>query len=176
MNKLLKTLLLSLAIVSLLFSANAQENSDEPTVQTKYDQSKDETEVEMSQLSISVDKSKMALLSVSASFRGKKISTPDDIIFVVSVVSIGGYKYPKINNVKLISDGKSLGGILMLNLDQRKFSDTESLETIGTRMRFELFKKFVEAKEITFKMGDSKFLVEQSQLLKLLEFKKAIDK
>ena len=63
----------------------------------------------------------------------------------------------------------------MLNLDQRKFSENEFLETIGTRMKFDIFKKFVASKKVDFQMGDSQFEVGQSQISKLVEFEKVID-
>lgn len=178
MNNLSKVLFLSLMLFSLFFSATAQEvvnNEDEPKVETRYDKAKDETEVEIAQIPISVDNSKLAFLGVTATFKGQKISKPFDIIFIVSVVSLGKYKYPQINQVKLNSEGKSFGEIVMLNLDQRKFNENEFLETIGTRMKFDIFKKFVTAKKVNFQMGDSNFEVGQTQISKLIEFEKAVN-
>ena len=176
MNKLFKSLFLICLLFSLVFiTTNAQEETDEPKIETKYNDSKNETEVELRQVPISVDKSKIALLSISASFKGKKISKPADVFFIVSVVSVGNYKYPQINNVTLNSDGKSLGEIIMLNLDQREFSETEVLETLGTRMKFDIFKKFVVAKKVSFQIGESLFHVNETQLTLFNELEKIIN-
>ncbi len=179
MNRLSKVLFLSLILYSLVFSLTAQEvlnDTDEPKVETRYDKDKDQLEVEITQLPIAVDNSKLAFLGVTAVFNGQKtISKPDEILFIVSVVTVGKYKYPQINQVSLNSEGKNFGEITMLNLDQRKFSENEYLETIGTRMKFDIFKKFVASKKVNFQMGDSNFEVGQPQILKLIEFEKAIN-
>jgi hypothetical protein len=179
MYKVSKIIFLSWMLLSLFFSLRAQEtvnNTDEPQLENRYDQDKDETTVEITQIPIAVDNSKQAFLGVTAVFKGKTTTPkPDFVLFIVSVVTLGKYKYPEVNQVKLNSDGKSFGEIIMLNLDQRKLSQSEFLETIGSRMKFDIFKKFVAAKKVSFQMGDSNFEVGQSQISKLIEFEKTIN-
>jgi hypothetical protein len=175
MYKLPKILFLALALFSLFFSVKAQSGADEPEVETRYNKDKDETEIEITQIPISVDNSKLAFLGVTAVFKGQKVSKPDFILFIVSVISVGNYKYPSINQVVLTSEGKSFGEIVMLNLDQRKLSENEFLETIGTRMKFDIFKKFLASKKVSFQMGTSNFQVGESQISKLIEFEKVIN-
>jgi hypothetical protein len=179
MNKLLKAPFLTLSLFSFVFSLTAQgviNEANEPQVETRYNKDKDQTEVEITQIPIGVDNSKLAFLGVTAVFNGQKLSPrPDEILFIVSVITLGKYKFPQINQVKLNAEGKNFGEIVMLNLDQRKFSENEYLETIGTRMKFDIFKKFVTSKKVSFQMGDSNFEVGRSQILKLSDFEKIIN-
>ncbi|MBK6751384.1 MAG: hypothetical protein KA956_05860 [Pyrinomonadaceae bacterium] len=163
-----------LALSSTLF---AQGDPGETTrkVVTQYNQAKDETEVEISQLPLAVDKSKLAYVGATWIFKGKKpTSPPSDIIFIVSVFTVGAKKYPDINQVSVMANGKSIGQIVMLNLDQRPFTEGEILETIGTRMKIDIFRKMLEQETVTFQMGDSTFRLSRETIAKFIEFNNSI--
>lgn len=180
MNKLSRICFSVFALFLLSAGAFAQVANDDsktPKIQTNYDQGKDETAVELRQLPIDVDRAKQAYLSVSITFKGKKArSKPVEVFFIVSVVSEGRKKFPEINRVGLRSGGKNVAEMVLLNLDQRMLSQTETLETLGTVIKIEIFKTLAASKEeLTFKVGETTFRIDPPTLARLVEYEKAIN-
>jgi hypothetical protein len=149
--------------------ATSDEKDDEVNIKTKYDKSKDETTVEFTKLEITHSAEQQIFLSVSATFEGQKPKKqPEDIIVILSVASAHGYKYPDIMKMQVAADGKKLPEILMLNLDKRRMGE-EYLETIATRMKYEIFKRMSQAKTIELKLQDLTLQLNEAQITKLRE-------
>ena len=176
MSTVLKYCFLCVVFCAFGIAANAQDGYT-GKIGTKYDQAKNETSIELAYVPVSLDKGNMALLNVSASFPGTKMKEkPDDVIFVVSVVNAKGHKYEDINRVAVTSGGGDIGQIMLLNLDQRAFSESEILETLGTRMPLGIFRKLAAAKQsVSFKIAETTFTIQPDYILKLAEFDKAIN-
>ena len=177
MKKLTVSSLVFVALICFAAEVNAQSSTDDFTgkIETKFDQGKNETELELTYIPVTTEKANMAILDVSISFTGKKLTIkPDDVIVVLAVVNKKDHKYPDINEVTLNSGANKLGQVVMLNLDQRKYSGTEILETMGTRMKMEIFHKLATSKQaVTFKIAESTFTIEPATLAYLADFEKA---
>ncbi len=137
-------------------------------VASKYDKSKDETTVEVRQLSLTGNETQKVVLSVSASYKGQKPKEPEDIIVIISVLSSGGYRYPDMMAMQVLIDGKKASDVLMLNLDKRK-ADDEYLETIGTRMKYDLFKRLLKASSAELQLQNLRLPLDETLLVKLRE-------
>lgn len=158
-------LLLSLILTSPMFiKAQAADTSKEPEITTKYNDAKGETTIELRRIRLSSDNAKDSYLSVSVSFKGKElVSRPDDVIFIVSVISEGSYKYPDSMSMKMAGDGKNLPDILMLNLDKRPL-EKDFLESIRTRMKYDVFKQLSNFKSVKLQLDKTTFQVNETQL------------
>ena len=143
--------------------------TDEIKVESKYDKSKDETTVEFTKLEIAHSAEQQVFLSVTATYKGlKPKQQPEDIIVIISVVSAHGYKYPDIMAMQVVADGKKLEQVLMLNLDKRRMYE-DYLETIGTRMKYEIFKRMTQAKIVELRLQDLTLQLDEAQIAKLRE-------
>lgn len=168
----MKHLVLVLCIASLFCApVMAQEKTgtdDEVKIETKYDRAKDETTVEFTQLQIAQSAEQVVFLSVSAIYPGQKPKKLEDIIFVISVVSTKGYRYPDVMAMQGTADGKKLPDILMLNLDKRRMGE-DYLETIGTRMKYEVFKRLTQARTAELRLQNLTLQLNESQIAKMRE-------
>jgi hypothetical protein len=139
-------------------SSDTKEFTDEAEVTSNFDKSKNETTLGFKMMGIANTQPQRILLSASTSFAGEKLKNqPEDIIFILSIASPGSYKYPDIMKLKIKADGKDLPEVLILNLDKRKLGETEFLETIGTRMKYDVFKKISQAKTVEMQLENTKF-------------------
>jgi hypothetical protein len=139
-------------------SSDSKEFTEEAEVTTKFDKAKNETTIEFSMMEVPKTEPQRILLSASISYNGNKLTKqPDDVVFVLSIASPGSYKYPDIMKLKIKADGKDLPEIVILNLDKRKLNETEFLETIGTRMKYNLFKTIAQAKNVEMQFENTKF-------------------
>lgn len=139
-------------------SSDSKVSTDETEVRSNFDQAKNETTLEFKMMRIVYDGPQRILLSASTHFPGEKLkSRPADIVFILSISSPGSYKYPDIMRLKIKADGKDLPEVVILNLDKRKIGETEYLETIGTRMKYDIFKKISEAKTVEMQLENTKF-------------------
>lgn len=145
--------------------ASASQSEGEVKVETKYDRAKNETTVEFQQLDLGGNQSQRALLSVSASYPGqqKPKKPPEDIIVIISVVSARSYRFPDVMAMQVTADGKKLSPVIMLNLDKRRM-DEDYLETIGTRMKYDLFKRLMQARAGEFQLSDLTLQLNESQI------------
>jgi len=148
--------------------SEAQDPPESGKVASKYDKSKDETTVEVRQLSLTGNETQKVVLSVSASYKGQKPKEPEDIIVIISVLSSGGYRYPDMMAMQVLIDGKKASDVLMLNLDKRKAED-EYLETIGTRMKYDLFKRLLKASSAELQLQNLRLPLDETLLVKLRE-------
>jgi hypothetical protein len=147
-------------------AADSVVTSDEGKIESKYDKAKDETTVEFTQLEIAHSAEQQVFLSVSATYPGQKPKKPEDIVVVISVASTQGYKYPDIMTMQVTADGKKLPEVLMLNLDKRRMGE-DYLETIGTRMKYEIFKRLTQAKTIELRLHGLTLQLNESQITTL---------
>lgn len=177
MRTLLKYCFFCLTLFSLAIVARAQDD-DAYTgkVETTYHQDKDQTDLEIRNIPLTADKARTALLNVSVTFDGKKMKDkPDDINIIVSVVNAKGHSYPQINKVVLSSGNSSIGQMILLNLDQRAFTGSDILETLGTVVKLDLFHKIAAAKgAVTFKIAETTFTIAPDYIPKLAEYEKAL--
>jgi len=169
MKRITLTIFLFLAVA---VAAAAQTN---PNVTTSYDAGQDETTIEAAQIPVKSDRTNR-FLGVAIAFKGKKLAAkPGVVMFIISSVNAKGHKYPLANELIFVADGKQLGKISILNLDQREFSPTEILETLGTNMPMDLFKKISTSKApVTFSIAETPFTLDASVLAILVDFEKAI--
>lgn len=150
---------------------NAAAAGEEVKIESNYDKAKDETTIEFTQLRITSSDEQQVLLSVSAVYPGHKLKKPEDvkdIIFILSVISTRAYRYPDIMAMQVTADGKKLPELLMLNLDKRRM-DEDYLETIGTRMKYEIFKRLTQAKTVELRLHTLTLKLDESQITKLRE-------
>ena len=150
-------------------SAASDIASDEVKIESKYDKAKGETTVEFNKLEISHSAAQQVFLSVSATYPGQKPNQqPEDIIFILSIASAQGYKYPDMMAMQVAADGKKLREVLMLNLDKRRMEE-DYLETIGTRMKYESFKRLAQAKTVELRLHGLTLQLNEAQITKLRE-------
>ncbi len=132
--------------------------TDEVDVTSSYDRTKNQTTLEFRMMGVPNTQPQKILLSASTVFDGERIkSLPEDIVFIISIASPGSYKYPAVMKLKIKADGKDLPEVPILNLDKRKLNETEFLETLGTRMKYDLFKKIAQAKTVEMQVENTKF-------------------
>lgn len=179
----MKHSVLVLFIACLLCApATAQEKGGAPAsdgagdgvkIETKYDRAKDETTVEFTQLQIAQSAEQIVFLSVSANYAGQKPKKPEDIIFVISVASTKGYRYPDVMVMQGTADGKKLPDTLMLNLDKRRMGD-DYLETIGTRMKYEVFKRLTQSRTVELRLQNLTLQLNEAQVAKMRELEASL--
>ena len=146
---------------------------DDSEVSSTFDKNKNETKLEFGLLEIGGVSPQRLLLSASTTFPGEKIrSQPKDIIFIISVVSPGGYKYPDIMKLKVKADGKDLPETVILNLDKRQLDESQFAETIGTRMKYEVFQKISQAKTVEMQFENTKFQLTSDHLRRFADLVK----
>lgn len=176
----MKSIILAVVLIGLgsvtAVSVSAQDATATRELTSTYDQEKNETHTGLRLNGIGNSDGKKIALDVSVSFAGRELTKrPEDVIFIVAIASSGGYTYPDIIKMKVKVDDKNLSDVLMLNLDKRPM-DELFLETIGTRMRFEVFKKLAQAKLVTLLIDKTTITIESADLAKFGELLKLIDK
>lgn len=151
------------------------EITDKVDVTSQFDKAKNETTVEFQMMGIANTSPQKILVSVSVTYPGEKLkSTPDDVVFILSIASPGSYKYSDVMAMTVKADGKKLPDVLMINFVKERL-DEEYLETVGTRMKFDTFKKIAKAKAVEFQLENTKFQLTEgniqrfAELLKLLQ-------
>jgi len=78
------------------------------------------------------------------------------------------YRFPDINQLTITCDGKRLAPILLLNLDKRP-AEPLFLETLGTRMNYDVFMKVAKARSVQMEFADTSFTLSDSHLALLGE-------
>jgi len=151
-------------------SSDSKEYTDDLEVTSSFDKTKNETTLEFRMMGIANTQPQKILLSASVKYAGEKLKEqPEDIVFIISVASPGSYKYPDIMKLKIKADGKNLPEVVILNLDKRKLNETEYLETIGTRMKYDVFKKISEAKSVEMQFENTKFQLTEGNIKRFAE-------
>jgi hypothetical protein len=146
----------------------------EAEVTSTYDAAKNETKIELRRVQVISDKNKDAYVSMSATFEGQKLAAePEDVVFIISALSTGDYKYPAINRMKVVAEKSKLSDIVMLNLDKRKLND-DFLETLGTRIKIGVFKQLAGFNSVKLQFGDTTFEIGEEQMSKIRSFQSKI--
>ena len=149
-------------------------STEDAKITSKYDAAKNETTVEFGMLGLADTGKQRILLSVSATYAGQKPKKqPEDIVFILSIASTQGYRYPDAMAMQITADGKKLPQVLMLNLDKRRL-DEDYLETIGTRMKYEIFKRLTQANTIELQLHDLTLQFDKTQIAKMRELEELL--
>src|SRR5262245_21479935 len=159
-----KSVLIFVALVSIaLFRPHPDVRAQDPPtvkVESTYDQTKDETTVEFRTLMLQETETPKVVLNISASYPGRKAKAPEDLIFVIQVLSTAGYRYPDTMTMRVSAEGRKLSDVLMINLDKRR-ADESYLESIGTRMQYDLFKQLLKLTSVQLELKDLKLSMGQ---------------
>ena len=125
-----------------------------PKIETKFDSGKNETTVELRALLIRGTETEKILISVTGTFATRTPKKhPEQVIFIISVLSTE-YKYPDVGKLLITSDGKTLAPILLVNFDRRP-AEPLCLETLGTRIDFDVFMKMAKGKAVQLQFGET---------------------
>jgi hypothetical protein len=166
---ILVTILLAFSVSSSMAQDKEETIPEAGKINTTYDSAKNETTVSFQRLLITTSPSEQLFLSVDGTYATRTPKNhPEDIIFIISALSPKGYRYPDIMALTIVADGKQLPQVLMLNLDKRR-TETDYLETIGTRMKYDIFIKVAQAKKVEMKLSETSFKLDEQQLQKLRE-------
>jgi hypothetical protein len=157
-----------LLLQSSVSPVSAQETPDPTKVTSTYDQSKNLTEIEFSQLPMKGNNEQSVFLSVTASYKGQKPKPPEEVLFILSVISQQRYRYPDVLSMQVFVEGKKVSDVLMLNLDKRPLEESY-LETIGTRMKYKVFQQLIKASSAELQLQNLKLALDASHLDKLRE-------
>lgn len=172
--KSFKRLILVLALFAVYVSAGAAQEKPETTskigeIETNYDAAKNETTVGFQQLVVADSPAERLYLSVEGTYATRTPKNhPDDIIFIISALSPNSYRYPNTMSLNINADGKQLPQVLMLNLDKRR-AETSYLETIGTRMKYDIFLKIAQAKKVEMRLNETSITLTPQHLQKMRE-------
>ncbi len=180
----MKYLILVMVCGALVTPGLAQEKAAAPVTQkpsrqsvavtTTFDEAKNRTSVEFKQLEIAHSGPEQAFLSVAVVYSGRKLTSPPEVVFfIISVISEGGYKYPDTLQMKVSVDSANLPDVLMANLDKRS-AEPGYLETIGTRMSFEVYRRLARAKSIKLQLHDLNLTLGETHIMKLRELEASL--
>lgn len=177
MKKLLSLFAIVCFIAIAAAAINAQDDDDGTSgvAYSKYDKAKNQTTFEVQRLQINDPGGPEIILNASYTFDGTKLSSkPDDVIFIVQIGSSDRFKHPDMIQMKLKIDGKAAPDVMMLNLDKR-MAGKVFLETIGTRMKYSIFKAMAGAKTVEMKLDNTSFTVDSAILAKFADLDKMLN-
>jgi hypothetical protein len=170
--KLTRCVLAFALLLSSYFAISAQEpaassqaagESSGPTIETKFDSAKNETTVGFRMLQITGSETQKLLISVQATYATQTPKDhPDDVVFIISALNTA-YRYPDVNRLNITVDGKRLDPVLLLNLDKRP-AEPLFLETLGTRMKYDVFMKLTKGKSVQLEFSETSFALRDSDL------------
>ena len=144
--------------------------NDLPKIETKFDKAKNETNVEFRLLLIIDTETDKLLISVNATYSTQTPKThPEDVVFIVSTLNKIGYRYPDVLALNIIADGQRLSPIVLLNLDKRA-AVGEYYETLGTRMKYDVFMRVAKAKAVQMQFSTASFELNDRHLAVLHKF------
>ncbi len=178
MNKLLVPALLFATIFSLSVSVCAQDDDLDYTgkINRTYDTARNLSEIEIRRIPVAAGKVSLSELGLTFNHPGKTLtSKPEFLLFILSIVNTKGHRYPDQNKITFSSGGNEIAGIVILNLDQREFSATQTLETLGVKMPIRIFQKLAASKQaVMFKLAETTLTIDAAAIGKFAEFEKAI--
>lgn len=155
---------------------NKDGSTADANVVTSYDEVKKQTTVEFRMLGIANNKTERVVLSVSATFQGQKPEKlPEDVVFIISIASLKENRFPKVMIMEITADGKKLPEVTMLNANKNKLSDDDkrnNLETLVTRMRYDVFKQMMQAKSVKLSLPDLILDLDETRMAKMQELDK----
>jgi hypothetical protein len=149
--------------------ANVQDKNDDAKINSTYDKQKNETELKFSMWPLGRNDTQRVLLGMSASYKGQTPKPPDDVIFILQVLSQDNYHYPDAMAMQVVIGGKKVSDVLMVNFDKRRL-DEDYLETIGTRMKYDLFQRLLKGPSPELRVGSLTLPLDATHLTKLREF------
>jgi len=149
-------------------SAQARLQGTQPKVEKKFDSAKNETTVGFQMMLIRGTETEKLVITAEATYATESPKKhPEDVLFIISALSTS-YRYPDINQLTITCDGKRLSPILLLNLDKRP-AEPLFLETLGTRMKYDVFMQLAKAKSVQMEFADTSFALTDSHLALLGE-------
>jgi hypothetical protein len=158
---------------STIQNADSKVSTADAKVTSSYDEAKNQTIVEFRMLGIANTQTERVVLSVSATYQGRKPEKlPDDVIFILSIASTKDNRFPKTMMMEITADGKELPQVLMLNANKRRLSEEDKrnyLETLVTRMKYEIFKQLMQAKSVILKLPDLTLQLDETRMAKMKE-------
>ena len=144
-------------------SSQSAENS-QTRIETKFDSVKNETTVGFKTLLVTDTRTEKLLVSAEASYATQAPKKhPEDVIFIISALNYAAYRYPDINKLTITCDGERLPEVLLLNLDKRSGGDY-FVETLGTRMNYDVFMKMAKAKSVQLQFSETSFALRDEHL------------
>lgn len=175
--KLTRCVIASAFLASVCFATAAQEpgpstqarlQGARPKVEKKFDSAKNETSVGFQMLLIRGTETEKLVISAEATYATESPKKhPEDVVFIISALTTS-YRYPDINQLTITCDGKRLSPIVLLNLDERP-AEPLFLETLGTRMQYDVFMKLAKARTVQMEFADTSFALTDSHLALLRE-------
>lgn len=149
-------------------TAQAALQRTQPKVEKKFDSAKNQTTVGFQMLQIKGTETEKLIISAEATYATESPKNhPEDVLFIISSLN-PSYRYPDINKLTITCDGKRLAPILLLNLDKRP-AEPLFLETLGTRMNYDVFMKVAKARSVQMEFADTSFTLSDSHLALLGE-------
>ncbi len=169
-----RLLLITCVVAFASIVAFAQTDQQYGIAYSHYEKDKDRTTIEVQRLDVGNPDQPHLYLNASISFPGTRLSeAPDFVIFIVQIGSADRYKYPDILQMKLRVDGKPAPDITIANLDKR-MADKWFLETLGTRMKYDVFKAIAHAKTVELEVDGLTIPVSPEKLAKFADLEKMI--
>jgi hypothetical protein len=149
-------------------TAQAALQRTQPKVEKKFDSAKKQTTVGFQMLQIKGTETEKLVISAEATYATESPKNhPEDVLFIISSLNTS-YRYPDINKLTITCDGKRLAPILLLNLDKRP-AEPLFLETLGTRMNYDVFMKVAKARSVQMELAATSFTLSDSRLALLGE-------
>jgi hypothetical protein len=175
--KLTRCVMASAFLASVCLATAAQEpgpsmlarlQGAQPKVEKKFDKARNETTVGFQMLLIRGNETEKLVISAEATYATESPKQhPEDVVFIISALNTS-YRYPDINQLTITCDGKRLSPIVLLNLDKRP-AEPLFLETLGTRMQYDVFMKLAKARSVQMEFADTSFALTDSHLSLLRE-------
>jgi hypothetical protein len=169
-----RVLLVACVIASAWIVTFAQTEEQYGIAYSHYEKEKDRTTIEVQRLDVGNPDQPHLYLNASVTFPGTRLSeTPQFVIFIVQIGSADRYKYSDTVQMKVRIDGKPADDITVANLDKR-MADKWFLETLGTRMKYEVFKSLAHAKSVELEVEGLTIPVSADKLAKFADLEKMI--
>jgi CHAT domain-containing protein/Tfp pilus assembly protein PilF len=100
---------------------------------------------------------------------GAPKNPPERVGLGVSVLSTKGYRFPDVSALTFVADGERLPAVFMLRLDKR-MNGAEFMETLVTRVNYELFERIAFARTVEMRLYDTDFQLNTTKAQKMREF------
>lgn len=152
---------------------------DAVKITSSFDEAKNETTVEFQMLSVANTATEKVVLSVASGYKGRqKPGKPsEEVLFILSIASTKSGRFPDMLAMDVTADGKKLSQVLMLDLDKRRLTGEDEydyLDTLGTRMKYDVFKKLMNAKSVTLGLPGLTLQLGETHAAKMRELDAAL--
>lgn len=175
MKKIINLLTIACVIACTAMAINAQTNPEpNPGLGWVFpDKAKNQTFFQVQERGISNPGPKIILNASQTVPETGIAATPEDIMFTIQIASPDRYKYPDSIAMKVKIDGKAIPDIKISPLDKR-IEGKNYLETLGTRMNYDVFRAIANAKSVEFKVDGMVITVGADKLAKFADLVKTI--